>query len=176
MKSIIKNYCLNLWQIENHIRAHIYISRIISNFSLIGRYLALIMDRALLIIYGIDLDSTSIQIKKLSISHPVGVLLGGNGIYSKGRVAIMAGVKFVAKSPLHSKYKELHKKRKVFELGDNVVLGTNTTILGPVKICDNVIVGAMSLVNKDITEPGVYVGAPIKKISSIVTHEWVAHL
>ena len=31
----------------------------------------------------------------------------------------------------------------------------------------------MSLVNKSIIEPGVYVGIPVKKISEAVTTEWV---
>ena len=33
-----------------------------------------------------------------------------------------------------------------------------------IKICDNTTIGAMSFVNKDILEPGVYVGVPAKKI------------
>ena len=48
-------------------------------------------------------------------------------------------------------------------LGNNVSIGSNATIL-PVKICDDVIIGAGSLVSKDINEPGTYVGNPAKKI------------
>ena len=136
----------------------------------------MLMDRAILTLYGIDLKSTSVNVAKLSVAHPVGVLLGGNGIISPGRVAIMAGVKFVAHSPRKGEYLIRQKTGKVFELGDNVVIGANSVIIGPVNICDNVIVGAMSLVNKDITEPGVYVGRPLRKISDIVTDEWVDHL
>ena len=43
-------------------------------------------------------------------------------------------------------------------IGDNVKIGSNTTIL-PVNICSNVIIGAGSLVTKDITKPGIY-GSP----------------
>jgi serine acetyltransferase len=138
-----------------------------------GNFLSLSIDRFMLIIYGIDLMSFSINIKSLSISHPNGVLLGGNGVFSKGRVVIMSGVKFGGKSPSDKLYLEKHKIQKVFELGDNVVIGTNSTIIGPVSICDNVIIGSMSLVNKSITEPGIYVGIPVKKISEFVTTEWV---
>ena len=46
-------------------------------------------------------------------------------------------------------------------IGDNVSIGSNVTIL-PVKICDNVVVGAGSVVTKDITYPGVYVGNPAR--------------
>jgi len=51
-------------------------------------------------------------------------------------------------------------------IGNNVIIGTNATIL-PVNIVDNVIIGAGSVVTKDIKEPGVYAGNPIKKIRSI---------
>ncbi len=50
-------------------------------------------------------------------------------------------------------------------IGNNVSIGTNATIL-PVKITDNVVVGAGAVVTKDINEPGIYVGNPAKKIKS----------
>ena len=49
-------------------------------------------------------------------------------------------------------------------IGNNVSIGSNATIL-PVDICDDVVIGAGSVVTKNITEPGVYAGCPAKKIS-----------
>ncbi|MBI5219575.1 MAG: N-acetyltransferase [Bacteroidia bacterium] len=49
------------------------------------------------------------------------------------------------------------------EIGNNVSIGTNATIL-PVKITDNVVIGAGSVVTKDINESGIYAGNPAKKI------------
>lgn len=46
-------------------------------------------------------------------------------------------------------------------IGNNVTIGSNATIL-PVKICDNVIIGAGSVVTKDIDKPGIYAGVPAK--------------
>lgn len=46
-------------------------------------------------------------------------------------------------------------------IGNNVSIGSNATIL-PVSVCDNVVIGAGSVVTKDITEPGVYAGNPAK--------------
>jgi len=46
-------------------------------------------------------------------------------------------------------------------IGNHVSIGSNTSIL-PVNICDNVVIGAGSVVTKDITEPGVYAGNPAK--------------
>ena len=51
-------------------------------------------------------------------------------------------------------------------IGNNVSIGTNSTIL-PVKICDNVIIGAGSVVTKDIIEPGIYAGNPARKIKDL---------
>ena len=48
-------------------------------------------------------------------------------------------------------------------IGNNVLIGSNATVL-PISICDDVIIGAGSVVTKDITKPGVYVGNPAKKI------------
>jgi len=48
-------------------------------------------------------------------------------------------------------------------IGNNVSIGTNATIL-PVSICDNVVVGAGSVVTKAITEPGIYAGNPARLI------------
>jgi acetyltransferase-like isoleucine patch superfamily enzyme len=48
-------------------------------------------------------------------------------------------------------------------IGNNVSIGSNSTIL-PVDICDNVVIGAGSVVTKDILEPGKYIGNPAKKI------------
>ena len=48
-------------------------------------------------------------------------------------------------------------------IGNNVSIGSNATIL-PVKICDNVVVGAGAVVTKNIVEPGKYAGNPAKKL------------
>ena len=54
-------------------------------------------------------------------------------------------------------------KWKSTTIGNNVSIGTNATIL-PVTVCDNVVIGAGSVVTKDIAEPGVYVGNPARKL------------
>lgn len=54
-------------------------------------------------------------------------------------------------------------KWKSTQIGDRVSIGSNATIL-PVDICNNVVIGAGSVVTKNITQPGVYAGNPAKKI------------
>jgi len=51
-------------------------------------------------------------------------------------------------------------------VGRNVSIGSNATIL-PVKICDNVIIGAGSVITKDISTSGIYAGNPAKLIKRL---------
>ena len=51
-------------------------------------------------------------------------------------------------------------------LGDEVSIGSNSTIL-PVKICNNTVIGAGSVVTKDINKKGIYVGNPAKFLKPI---------
>jgi acetyltransferase-like isoleucine patch superfamily enzyme len=53
------------------------------------------------------------------------------------------------------------EKWKSTKIGNNVSIGSNATIL-PVEICNNVVIGAGSVVTKNITQPGVYAGNPAK--------------
>lgn len=48
-------------------------------------------------------------------------------------------------------------------INSNVYIGSNATIL-PVEICPNVVIGAGSVVTKDITTPGKYAGNPAVKL------------
>ena len=48
-------------------------------------------------------------------------------------------------------------------VGDRVSIGTNASIM-PVSICDDVVIGAGSVVTKDITESGTYAGNPARKM------------
>ncbi|MDY6523970.1 DapH/DapD/GlmU-related protein [Acinetobacter faecalis] len=50
------------------------------------------------------------------------------------------------------------------EIGQNVWFGARVTVLDGVHISDDLVVGACSLVSKNITEAGVYVGTPAKKL------------
>lgn len=51
-------------------------------------------------------------------------------------------------------------------VGDRVSIGSNATIL-PVSICSDVVIGAGSVVTKDICAPGIYAGNPARLIRKI---------
>ena len=58
------------------------------------------------------------------------------------------------------------KKWKKTNIGDGVLIGSNCTIL-PVKICSGSVIGAGSVVTKNINKKGIYAGNPAKFIRSI---------
>ncbi len=60
----------------------------------------------------------------------------------------------------------ISEKIGCIEIGDNVFIGTNSTVLYNVKIGSNVIIGAGSLVNKSIPNNSVACGVPAKVIGS----------
>lgn len=51
-------------------------------------------------------------------------------------------------------------------IGENIWFGARVTVLDGVNIADNIVVGACSLVTKNLTEAGVYVGVPVKRIKN----------
>lgn len=59
--------------------------------------------------------------------------------------------------------KELWKSTKI---GNNVSIGSNATLL-PVSICDHAVIGAGSVVTKNIAQPGIYAGNPARLIRKL---------
>ena len=57
----------------------------------------------------------------------------------------------------------LFKKTKI---GDRVIIGSNSTIL-PVSICSGTVIGAGSVVTKNIKKKGIYAGNPAKFLRKI---------
>jgi len=55
---------------------------------------------------------------------------------------------------------------KATAIGNRVSLGSNATLL-PVHVCDDVVIGAGSVVTRDITAPGIYAGNPARFLRSI---------
>jgi len=52
-------------------------------------------------------------------------------------------------------------KWKETRIGNRVSIGSNATIL-PVTICDDVVIGAGSVVTRNIDSPGIYIGNPAR--------------
>ena len=59
--------------------------------------------------------------------------------------------------------RKLSKEFLPTKLGNKVYVGSNSTMM-PVSICDDVVIGAGSVVTKDITESGTYAGNPAVRL------------
>lgn len=59
--------------------------------------------------------------------------------------------------------KKLSRNLMPTNVGNKVYIGSNSTIL-PISICSDVVIGAGSVVVKDIIESGIYAGNPARKI------------
>lgn len=88
------------------------------------------------------------------------VTIGDDSFVSHG--AMFINDPFVVGGPA-MRNKDLWKATKV---GSHVSIGTNATIL-PVTICDYVVIGAGSVVTRDINEPGIYAGNPARFLRSL---------
>jgi acetyltransferase-like isoleucine patch superfamily enzyme len=51
-------------------------------------------------------------------------------------------------------------------IGDRVSIGSNATLL-PVQVCSDVVIGAGSVVTRDIDKPGVYAGNPARRLRAL---------
>ncbi len=87
-------------------------------------------------------------------------------------VRIAARVQLITHDGIHRVVNKMDKNLKIteyigcIEIKDNCFIGSDSTILPNVSIGPNVIVGAGSLVNKNLPEGGVYAGVPARYICS----------
>ncbi|WP_258102679.1 acyltransferase [Marinoscillum sp. MHG1-6] len=88
-------------------------------------------------------------------------------------VIISSGVRFVNHDSSYSNIIKGYDKVRygVIRVNNNVYIGVNSIVMPGVEICSDVIVGANSLINKTITESGIYVGSPARKISNLPLDE-----
>lgn len=123
------------------------IARMISH---IGRFLT-----------GIEIHPGAKIGKKVFIDHGMGVVIGEtaeigeNCLIYKG--AVLGGV-------------SLEKKKRHPTLGKNVVVGSNSCILGAINIGDNVKIGSNSVVVKPVPANATIVGVPGRIIESLKAH------
>jgi serine O-acetyltransferase len=90
------------------------------------------------------------------IDHGAGVVIGETAEIGNN-VTIYTGVVLGGTS--------LEHKKRHPTLGDNVVIGTGAKLLGPIKIGNNVRIGANSVVVNDVPSNSVVVGVPGRIIS-----------
>jgi len=91
--------------------------------------------------------------KGLHIPHPIGIVINGKakiGDYCTIMQQVTIGNKL--------------EDEKVPEIGNNVFIGAGAKIIGDIKIEDNVIIGANSVVTKNVSKNCIVAGVPAKLI------------
>lgn len=117
--------------------------------------------------------------KKIKLFHSIGdcVMIQSWKVplYSKlisigNNVRIASNVTFCTHDVAHKMLNYLEKNNQYQEMvgciqiGDNVFIGANSTILYNVKIGSNIIIASGSVVSKDLEDGYVYGGVPVRKI------------
>jgi serine O-acetyltransferase len=126
------------------------------------RLLAEICSRINFFYNGADIDPAAEIGPGCRIWHSAGVIIG-RGVIVGNNVSIFSNVVMggVGHSIFH------HGEPGYPDIGNNVILYTNVTILGPVKIGENSVIGAHSLVLDSIPANCLAAGSPAKIIKQL---------
>lgn len=135
---------------------------------------------------GLHLCSTAVKRAKYIQKHDIFYHMGDNcmtmfrkiPLYPKlisfgDNVWIASDVLFVTHDVIHRMLNNCQKERTFqenlgcIEIKDNVFVGSNTTILPNVTIGSGIIIAAGSLVNKNLSDSGVYAGVPARYVCSL---------
>lgn len=107
---------------------------------------------------GIDVSPLAQIGRYLFIASPTGVTFGGYCVIGE-HLEIHQGVNIGS------------RKGKFPTIGNNVFIGSGAHVLGDVKVGDNSVIGAMTLVIKDVEPNTVVAGIPARVIRSITNKE-----
>ena len=119
------------------------------------KYCKLFCENIIYYRFGCEISGEAKIGEGLCIPHPIGIVIGTGAKIGKNTV-IYQNVTIGRKCKEIGEYPEI---------GNNVVIYTNSVIVGNVKIADDIIIGANSVITKDITEKGTYIGCPAYKIN-----------
>ncbi len=107
--------------------------------------------------YSIDIQGDcSIDIG-LRIMHPIAIVIGKSTTIGKNFQVFQQCTVGLA-------HRNNANDEDYPKLGDNITMYVNSSIFGPGTLCDNVIVGANSIIIGDVNTSGTYVGVPASLI------------
>jgi serine acetyltransferase len=160
----VKKVLFKILDSTSHIALLVSTSKKFYGMGRIGRLISRLIDKAIRIWYGMELSSFSINVKNLSVGHSVGLVLGGNGITVTGTLRVNSGVVFGRKQLPDLDSFLNSTEPDFFYCNGDLTVGANAVLLGPLKIEGPTVIGAGSVVIKDIAIPGVYVGNPLRRV------------
>jgi len=105
--------------------------------------------------YGMDIHPAAEIEPGIMIDHGMGVVIGSTAFVGKGTI-LYHGVTLGSK--------KIEKGKRHPTVGRNVFIGNHASILGNIKIGDNAVIGAHSVVLADIPPHATVVGIPARII------------
>lgn len=120
------------------------------------KVIMLLWQKNIEILTGISIPASVKIGHSFYIGHFGGIVINANTIIGDN-CNISQGVTFGVSG--------LKGKRGTPVLGNNIYIGANAVIVGKIKIGDNALLGANSLINSDVSNNSVMVGVPAIKIS-----------
>lgn len=146
----------SFWAVFQYRIAHVVFKMRIPIIKQLFQGVCLIWQKIVEILTGISIPASAQIGHSFYIGHSGGIILnakttiGNNCNISQGVTIGVSGQ---------------DQNRGVPLIGDNVYIGTNSVVAGRIKIGNNVLIGACSLVNSDVEENSVMLGVPAIKIS-----------
>lgn len=122
-----------------------------------------ILMRLIYHLYHCDIRYTSQIGAGFTITHPIGVVIGGK---------VVAGVNFSIRQSTtiggNSGKSELVKGNTITQpiIGDNVTLGCNCCLLGPIQVTDDCVLAAGAILVSNALTKGVYAGVPARLVKN----------
>lgn len=104
-----------------------------------------------------DISFFSIIGKGLKLAHPIGVVIGAD-VVIKNNVTIFQNVTLGSSG-------KIGKEKSYPTIEDNVIIYADSIIVGGVRIGENSVIGAKTLVNIDVPPNSLAVGIPCKIIN-----------
>lgn len=107
-----------------------------------------------------------------NVRLPSGLVpLHADRIFLHNNIEIASGVKLVVHDAIHSVFSNMDEESYPEHIGDieifdNVFIGANAVLLGPVKVGPDAVIAAGAVVNKDVMPGEVVGGVPAKRIGS----------
>lgn len=157
----IKKKLVNVWNDticdgvnRKALKRYVYASRLWHKGNTMSRFLAMLLNRRNTRLYGCNIYPQAKLGDGVYIPHFVGITIGSTTEIGNDCV-IFPNVVFGA---AYSPKCENPKGRRHPKCGDHCIFGANSTIIGDISIGNNVIVGAGSVITKDIPSDSVVVG------------------
>ncbi|WP_338487533.1 polysaccharide biosynthesis C-terminal domain-containing protein [Ruoffia tabacinasalis] len=122
-----------------------------------NKILSILLWNKLIVKYGIHIGNRVKIGKNLILPHPLSIVIG-NAVKIGDNCTLYHNVTLGTKHSLEN------ESNGYPELKNNVIIYTNTVIIGDIVIGENTIVGSNSLVTTDLEANSVYAGNPLKKI------------